>query len=35
MVNNKRNKVMMEMEGGTLTSPQKVGFLSEVQNVTL
>jgi len=30
MANNKRNKIMMEMEGRTLTSHQKVGFLSEV-----
>lgn len=29
MVNNKRNKVTMEMEEGTLKSHQKVGFTSQ------
>jgi len=35
MANNKKNKVMMEMEEGTLASHQKVGFLGEMRNVTL
>jgi hypothetical protein len=30
MANNKKSKVMMEMEEGTLTSHQKVGFLGEI-----
>jgi len=35
MANNKRNKVMMEMEEGIFTSHQKVGFLGKKRNVTL
>jgi hypothetical protein len=35
MANNKKNKVMMEMEEGTFASHQKVGFLGEIRNVTL
>lgn len=35
MANNKKNKVMMEMEEGTLASHQKVGFLGEIRNATL